>query len=273
MKVFISWSGDMSKELGEALRNWIPAVIQQVKPYFTPNDIEKGTRWSTDIASELNESKIGIICLTKDNLEKPWVMFEAGALSKQLDSSHVCPILFDLDSSDLKGPLVQFQATPFNKSEIKKLISIINKLLGENKLDESVLNSVFDMWWPKLEEQIKGIISKHKTDGRSTAALRDEREILEEILALTRMSAKRSSPRTKSKENEIEPEAFIFLARKYFEICSMSQRYSIPDDLANEITSLKGVIEYISRRGARDSEEYDEIMSLLEMLDESYPKE
>ncbi|WP_165788483.1 hypothetical protein [Stutzerimonas stutzeri] len=41
MKVFISWSGDMSREIGEALRTWIPGVIQQVKPYFTPNDIEK----------------------------------------------------------------------------------------------------------------------------------------------------------------------------------------------------------------------------------------
>ena len=41
-KVFISWSGDLSKKIAEELRFWLPAVLQFVKPYFTPNDIEKG---------------------------------------------------------------------------------------------------------------------------------------------------------------------------------------------------------------------------------------
>ncbi len=44
MKVFISWSGNNSKKLGETLRDWLPAVLQVVKPYFTPSDTEKGTR-------------------------------------------------------------------------------------------------------------------------------------------------------------------------------------------------------------------------------------
>ncbi|TQV89535.1 hypothetical protein [Aliikangiella coralliicola] len=53
MKVFISWSGELSKELGEVFRDWLPSVIQSVKPFFTPNDIEKDSRWSKDIAQEL----------------------------------------------------------------------------------------------------------------------------------------------------------------------------------------------------------------------------
>ena len=90
MKVFISWSGDLSRELGEALREWLPSVIQSVKPFFTPNDIEKGARWGKDIANELESSSVGIFCITKENLSKPWLMFEAGALSKNLDASKVC---------------------------------------------------------------------------------------------------------------------------------------------------------------------------------------
>lgn len=109
MKVFISWSGKYSQELGEAFRNWLPSVLQSVRPYFTPNDIEKGARWGTDIASELQESKIGLFCLTRDNLQSPWIMFEAGAISKVVGEASVCPILFELDPTDISGPLNQFQ--------------------------------------------------------------------------------------------------------------------------------------------------------------------
>lgn len=80
-KVFISWSGDLSNKLADAVRQWLPGVLQFVKPYFTPSDIEKGAKWASNIAGELESSDIGIICLTKENLDKPWILFESGALS------------------------------------------------------------------------------------------------------------------------------------------------------------------------------------------------
>jgi hypothetical protein len=86
-QVFISWSGELSKKLAEAVREWLPATLQFVKPYFTPMDIEKGTRWVTDISGELSKSHAGIICLTRENIGSPWMCFEAGALSKNLGSS------------------------------------------------------------------------------------------------------------------------------------------------------------------------------------------
>jgi len=129
MKVFISWSGDTSKALAEALRGWLPSVIQAIKPYFSPDDITKGSRWSTEIAKELEECKIGLICLTADNLEAPWIMFETGALSKSISAARVCPLLFGVEPSDVKGPLVQFQAAPFAKDEMKKAVRMMNQEL------------------------------------------------------------------------------------------------------------------------------------------------
>src|SRR5215831_199016 len=82
MKVFIHWSGDRSKQLAEAIHWWLPNVLQFVKPYFSPADIEKGARWANDISKELEQSKIGIIAMTEENLASPWIMFEAGAISK-----------------------------------------------------------------------------------------------------------------------------------------------------------------------------------------------
>lgn len=187
-KVFISWSGDLSKALGEAVRDWIPKVLQTVKPYFTPDDIEKGSRWAKEIEQELVSSKLGIICLTRDNQNSPWILFEAGALSKNLQESKVCPILFNLDTTELKGPLASFQATRFNKDDIKKLLESINNSCEETKLDQKNLDETFEMWWPKLETAVTEIFEREKTATKPTK--RDDRDILEEILELARSNAK-----------------------------------------------------------------------------------
>jgi hypothetical protein len=73
MKVFISWSGARSKAIAEILRQWLPGVIQAVKPYYSPDDISKGARWSSEIGKELEAARVGLICLTRENLEAPWI--------------------------------------------------------------------------------------------------------------------------------------------------------------------------------------------------------
>lgn len=188
-RVFISWSGELSRKLGEALRDWLPASLQFVKPYFSPQDIEKGSKWDSEISKELEASDVGIVCLTQDNTEKPWIVFEAGALSKSVDKSRVCTLLFNLESSDVKGPLTSFQATRFNKSDFKKLFETINAAGGESRLDAAVLDSVFTMWWPKLDAAVSEIIESHKDADQS--ARRSDRDILEEVLDLARLSASR----------------------------------------------------------------------------------
>ena len=184
MKVFISWSGEHSKKLGEGLRDWLPGVLQLVTPYFTPSDIEKGTRWSTDISKELSESQIGILCVTRDNIHSDWILFEAGALSKSLEKSHVCPVLFGITNTDLAGPLKQFQTTVFEKNDIHRLLGVINGQLGENKLPQKTLDNVFEKWWPDLEGNINQILGEV---GDSEEPIRSDRELLEEILQLSRM--------------------------------------------------------------------------------------
>lgn len=85
VKVFISWSGDISLKVATVFRDWLPSVIQSIEPYVSSEDIDKGARWSTDIAKELENSTFGILCDTKENIEAPWLSFEAGALSKTME--------------------------------------------------------------------------------------------------------------------------------------------------------------------------------------------
>ncbi|MFX1508353.1 MAG: TIR domain-containing protein [Promethearchaeota archaeon] len=203
-KVFISWSGDLSNKLAETVRQWLPGVLQFVKPYFTPSDIEKGTRWGSDILSELSSSDIGIICLTKENLNKPWILFESGALSKNFEKSRVCTILFDVETTDLTGPLTIFQNTRFKKDDFKKLVKSINNAGGETKLEDSVLDGVFEMWWPKLEDKVSTILKEHQNVDEGDH--RTERDILEEILELTRLGTRRIR-----REIDVSPRAMMEL--------------------------------------------------------------
>ena len=161
MKIFISWSGNLSHEVALVLRDWIPSVIQNLETYVSSEDIDKGARWSNDISKELESSNFGIVCLTKENIKEPWVNFEAGALSKVLDNSRVCPFLFGIKRYEIEsGPLVQFQSTIFKKEDILKLMLSINKANDSEKLTEENLKNSFEVWWHNLEDDLNKYLEK-----------------------------------------------------------------------------------------------------------------
>src|SRR5439155_11747402 len=127
MKLFISWSGERSHALADALHDWIPLVLHYVEPWLSQADIEAGQRWAEQIAKELETSNFGIISVTRENVGSPWVLFEAGALAKSMQGSRVIPLLLDLEFRDITGPLAQFQAKKVDKAGMSEVIHSINK--------------------------------------------------------------------------------------------------------------------------------------------------
>ncbi len=144
--IFISWSGERSRQIGVLLRDWLPTIIPSATPWMSSEDISKGGAWATDIRKKLQQCTIGILVITPDNKDKPWVLFEAGALEKTEDTALRCVLLDGIDPP-LAGPLGQFQATIINSSDIKKLcLDIHNKIA--NNLDTSRSEKIFDKFWP-----------------------------------------------------------------------------------------------------------------------------
>lgn len=191
MKVFISWSGTKSQDVAKILKQWIPCVIQSVEPYFSSADIDKGARWSTDIAKELQDASFGILCVTKDNLSSSWLNFEAGALSKSIEQSKVCPFLVDLKPSDIQNsPILQFQMASATKDDVLKLFMSINSILGESKLHEDVLNTTFDIFWPKIEDALNAVASVTEAPVPTKKSSKDTQAPIEEILELVRYQHK-----------------------------------------------------------------------------------
>jgi len=120
-------------------------------------------------------------------------MFEAGAISSTIDKSRVCPIVFDLEPTDLQGPLSQFQVTRFVEADIRKLFNTINAQAGENKLIDTVAKDVFEKWWPDLQQKLTKILQGH-TANSNAQKIRSDRELIEEVLLLVRSQAVEKGP-------------------------------------------------------------------------------
>ena len=156
MKIFISWSGPSSQKIAGFLREWLPNIIQEASVWVSAQDIEKGQRWLVAVSSSLSESNYGIIVVTPENKRAPWLMFEAGALSKSLDA-RVTALLCGLQHSDVAGtPLFQFQNTIIGQDEVFAAVRSINSA-AETPLNEGRLKTVFDKFWPDLDDFYKTI--------------------------------------------------------------------------------------------------------------------
>src|SRR5437879_5490786 len=141
MDIFISWSGPRSRAVAETLREYLPMIVNAFSPWLSSADIDKGARWSSDLAAALATATAGIICLTPNNLAAPYVLFEAGALSKTVEKPFVCTLLIGMEPSDVSGPLAQFQATKPTKEDLLQLLKSLNKALGQSALKDQQLES------------------------------------------------------------------------------------------------------------------------------------
>lgn len=184
MKVFISWSGTLSKNIAECLKKWLPCFIQSIEAFCSSEDIEKGVNWNQKLTTELNNTSFGIICLTNENVSAPWIHFEAGAISKLVDSK-IAVLQIGLNISDIKGPLSTFQATKLEKDDFYKLLESINNS-SESHLNPDTLKTCFEAQWSNFQTAINNIMSSPINKVKKVEGKRSDTEILEEVLELVR---------------------------------------------------------------------------------------
>ncbi len=256
MKVFISWSGERSRAVAEALRSWLPKVIQAVEPFVSFEDIDKGTHWRGDIAENLEKARAGIVCLTRDNLSSSWLLFEAGALSKAVDdaSAYVCTYLLDLSSADVKDPLAQFQATVAEKDDTLKLLKTINGALENSALNEQDLAEIFEVWWPRLSDKLNDIPEPRGEPEPD----RSDSDKIDEILNLTRGIVREKA---EAKMIEILAEKEMEKRRSFRNFLASyvpSEGHPPPSrDIVNALSAALGGPDS-STRGKKESDESEE---------------
>jgi hypothetical protein len=113
-------------------------------------EIASGKRWRDEIATVLNDTDFGIICLTRANQHNPWLMFEAGALAKHLTAARVIPLYIDLDAAEVTGPLAVWQGRSLDREGVARIVHDINAATPK-PVPKDALQRLFDRMWPDFE--------------------------------------------------------------------------------------------------------------------------
>jgi len=186
MRVFLSWSGQYSRQHAECFKSWLPCVLQDTTVYMSSHSIEAGERWSDSINRALNDTDFGILFVTEQNKEASWLHYEAGALAKNVSKSRVIPILIDLEVVDIqRTPLIHFQSVKANEDGVRNIVDSLYSCIENPDLESEYLRKCLDKWWPDLEECFSNL-KKPKvvaSKGAAKKELNQDGELVEESLS------------------------------------------------------------------------------------------
>jgi len=191
MRIFVSWSGERSKTAALGLKTLLDDIFRDDVEVFISDYIEPGEIWARRLETELEESKFGILCLTQDNFQSPWLLFEAGAIAKKFgaDRVRVVPYMIDpLPSVADRSPLTQFQRVRADAEGTFHLVKSINavctKPQGEERLKRTFKNCWVD--FGQTLDALPVLADKQQSD----------REMLETILKRLDLLAQRQHDST-----------------------------------------------------------------------------
>ena len=188
MRIFLSWSGQRSKAVAQALRSWLKNVVQALDPWMSDKDIAVGSQWFGEISGELDKAHAGVLCVTRESLKSQWFLFEAGALAKHVKRDRACPYVIDLDEAELDGPLAGLQSAKANKEGTLKLVETLNGSLrldaSDRALSDEALRASFDIWWPSLEAKLGAALAMPSTS--PTSSVPDVPAMVKETLLTVR---------------------------------------------------------------------------------------
>lgn len=158
MDTLLSWSGKPSHEVAISLRDWLPEALPGCKPWVSSEDIAKGSRWSDELHAQLEKSKVCLVCVTPENVQSPWLYYEAGVIASKLGEAAVCPYLVGVPFKEIaQTPLHLYQATEANKNDTLKLLHSLNQRL-ESRHESGILEGNFQAKWPQLKRRLDKVL-------------------------------------------------------------------------------------------------------------------
>lgn len=155
MRVFLSWSNELSKYVAEQFDTLLTACFPKklVAPFFSCN-MAGGTRSMDKILSELKNSSHLLAFLTRDELNPAWVIFESGAVGKFAKQSTIVPIAIGFCAGDVVPPL-QATRQSISIDDKFKVRGILDDICKSARASRAKLDQRFNAWFRKLQSELK----------------------------------------------------------------------------------------------------------------------
>jgi hypothetical protein len=152
MDLFLSWSGNRSKLLAGALFDWLPRVVQGLRPHMLTSG--RGTLEQPVRSGGPGGAVFAIPCVTAENWDSPWLAFEVGALSHALRLARIAPLLLDVSIEHVSGPLSVFQLSIADKPGLQRIVLALNDSL-QNPHPKAIVWGSFDKYWPEFSQTLE----------------------------------------------------------------------------------------------------------------------
>lgn len=171
--VFISWSKTYSGEIAEVLKKYLDLIFKGKVFFFLSKKIKGGETGREEILKNLLKSDMGILILTPENINAPWLLFESGCLhqkNKDTEKKHnpVCPVIFGRKPDKRESPIDQLQYILFNNEE--SFLNLLEGICGscdipfDANFKETIKNEKTNIdYWCDLEKELMPLIEKAKT--------------------------------------------------------------------------------------------------------------
>ena len=161
MSVFVCWSGTRSKIIAGAVQELLLSQkeFELTKDnVFISGGIEKGATWFQSIVEALRKSRVGIVCLTTENLHNPWLHFEAGALTRALDDKAgddriLIPLLHGVSAAEMTGPLSAYQATYTSRADLASMMSRVAEVL-----EKPLACALTENQWQQFQSKLGALV-------------------------------------------------------------------------------------------------------------------
>lgn len=194
IQVFIAWSQSGSKEVAEILHDFFKELYaihienKKLQFYFSETNLAIN-EVQPQILEKLRNASLGIFVLTPLNENKPWLMYEAGAISANARNGVVVPFLFCRNKEKIEPQFTNlryfiyeaFETKDKEETNLKEftnfLIKINLKLATFNVgLPENLLKyCINNIWNESLSNKLHDIAITHLTTQENLAVYLENR--------------------------------------------------------------------------------------------------
>jgi hypothetical protein len=189
--VFISHDSK-DADIAEAFGNLLSDVSAGMLKSFRSSDktgsagIAYGVEWYAALMSRLDDATDVVALLTKNSIERPWILYEAGVAKGKLDTNVLGIALgIPLERVTATGPFGQFQNADGDEASLTGLVMQLIKRNRDAEPREEAIRAQVRVFLEKLKE----LLSKRGSGKETPPVVSEEQttaKLFEEVKAMVR---------------------------------------------------------------------------------------